>query len=150
MDPTVYTTDEGMDFHLIDLPGTHLQVQVDSHSASPAFAEDNRQTAIALARSGAIDSEDLIHMLHPPGAELLLARLRERQKRQAEAAQAEEKKNVLLQMATGKPGTQKGGKGGGKGGGHGGHGSQGGGMEMAAAIAFWIITTAAVIGSMMS
>ena len=50
--------------------------------------------AIALARAGAIDSEDLIHMLHPPGAELLLARLKQRQK--AQAAQAKEEKTEEL------------------------------------------------------
>jgi hypothetical protein len=113
MDPTVYSTDEGIEFHLIDLPGTNLQVQVDSHSASPAFAEDNRQTAIALARAGAIDSEDLIHMLHPPGAELLLARLRERQKRQAESREKEEQKDMALTLVTGKPQHRQQGKGGG-------------------------------------
>ena len=88
-------------------PTKEFQVQVDSHSASPAFAEDNRQVAIALARAGAIDAEDLIHMLHPPGAELLLARLRQRQKRQAQAAQAEEKKEMLrdvLQLPSRKQG----------------------------------------------
>jgi hypothetical protein len=123
MDPTVYETEQGVQFHLGDLPVGTMQVQVDSHSASPAFAEDNRQTAIALARAGAIDSEDLIHMLHPPGAELLLARLRERQKSQAQAAQEHEKKDLALTLITGKPpkhgGAGRGG-GGGKGGGGGG------------------------------
>jgi hypothetical protein len=94
MDALIYSTDSGIEFTLHDLPD-NFQVQVDSHSASPAFAEDNRQVAIALARAGAIDSEDLIHMLHPPGAELLLARLRQRQKNQAKAAQAEEQKEML-------------------------------------------------------
>ena len=94
MDALIYRTDNGTEFLLSDLPD-NFQVQVDSHSASPAFAEDNRQVAIALARAGAIDSEDLIHMLHPPGAELLLARLRQRQKKQAQAAQQEEKKELL-------------------------------------------------------
>jgi hypothetical protein len=94
MDALVYTTaDTKQEFLLSQLPG-NFQVQVDSHSASPAFAEDNRQVAIALARAGAIDAEDLIHMLHPPGAELLLARLRERQK--AQAAQAKEDKQEEL------------------------------------------------------
>lgn len=117
-DPTVYSTEHGVDFHLIDLPVATMQVQVDSHSASPAFAEDNRQTAIALARAGAIDAEDLIHMLHPPGAELLLARLRERQKSQAEAEQKKEMKDVALQVITGKtPKAAGGGRGGGGGGG---------------------------------
>jgi hypothetical protein len=94
MDPSVYITDKGTNFLLTDLPPT-VQVMVDSHSASPAFAEDNRQVAIALARANAIDSEDLIHMLHPPGAELLLARLRQRKKEQAQAQQAEEQKDMM-------------------------------------------------------
>jgi hypothetical protein len=94
MDPGIYVTDKGTEFLLKDLPDSY-QVQVDSHSASPAFAEDNRQVAIALARAGAIDAEDLIHMMHPPGAELLLARLRQRQKAQAAAAK-EEKQTELI------------------------------------------------------
>lgn len=93
-DAFIYTTDKGTEFLLSDIP-EGFQVQVDSHSASPAFAEDNRQVAIALARAGAIDAEDLIHMLHPPGAELLLARLRQRQKQQAAAAQKEEQKEMI-------------------------------------------------------
>jgi hypothetical protein len=93
-DSSTYVTDKGIEFQLTQLPDNY-QVQVDSHSASPAFAEDNRQVAIALARAGAIDAEDLIHMLHPPGAELLLARLRQRQKAQAQAKQQEEQKELL-------------------------------------------------------
>jgi hypothetical protein len=101
MDALVYKTETGTEFLLSQLPDG-FQVQVDSHSASPAFAEDNRQVAIALARAGAIDSEDLIHMLHPPGAELLLARLRERQKAQAAAAK-EEKQEELMKGVLGFP-----------------------------------------------
>jgi hypothetical protein len=89
MDPAIYeTADNKIQFTLGSIPGD-FQVQVDSHSASPAFAEDNRQVAIALARAGAIDAEDLINMLHPPGAELLLSRLRQRQKKQAQMASVE-------------------------------------------------------------
>ena len=94
-DPSIYiTSDNKIEFTLADIPGD-FQVQVDSHSASPAFAEDNRQVAIALARAGAVDAEDLIHMLHPPGAELLLARLKQRQKQQAQAAQQEKAENLI-------------------------------------------------------
>jgi hypothetical protein len=110
MDALIYSTDNGVEFTLKDLPD-NFQVQVDSHSASPAFAEDNRQVAIALARAGAIDAEDLIHMLHPPGAELLLARLRQRQKQQAKAAQAQEQKEMLrdvLQLPSRGKGGQRG------------------------------------------
>lgn len=102
MDALVYTTaDTKQDFLLSQLPGGY-QVSVDSHSASPAFAEDNRQVAIALARAGAIDAEDLIHMLHPPGSELLLARLKQRQKAQAKQA-AEDKQEELIGNVLGFP-----------------------------------------------
>ena len=94
MDPSVYSTDQGTEFFLHQLP-EDFQVVVDSHSASPAFAEDNRQVAIALARAGAIDAEDLIRMLHPPGAELLLARLRDRQKAQAQQAKEEKQEQMM-------------------------------------------------------
>jgi hypothetical protein len=93
-DALIYTTDTGTEFTLEQIPD-NFQVIVDSHSASPAFAEDNRQVAIALARAGAIDAEDLIHMLHPPGAELLLARLRQRKKEQAQAAQAQQQQEFV-------------------------------------------------------
>src|SRR5262245_13353733 len=97
MDPRIYRTDSGVEFTLKEFPDD-FQVQVDSHSASPAFAEDNRQVAIALARAGAIDSEDLIHILHPPGAELLLARLRQRQKAQAQQAAAEKQEGLIREV----------------------------------------------------
>lgn len=95
MDASIYTTsDSNISFTLEDLP-ENFQVIVDSHSASPAFAEDNRQVAIALARAGAIDAEDLIYMLHPPGAELLLKRLKQRQKAQAAQAKEEHSEQLL-------------------------------------------------------
>ncbi|HEX3524767.1 MAG TPA: hypothetical protein VHT52_22095 [Stellaceae bacterium] len=94
MDASIYTTDKGKEFLLSQLP-ENFNVSVDSHSASPAFAEDNRQVAIALARAGAIDAEDLIHLTHPPGSEMLLARLRQRKKEQAQAAQQEEQQDLL-------------------------------------------------------
>lgn len=95
MDPSIYTTsDSNISFTLEDLP-EGFQVIVDSHSASPAFAEDNRQVAIALARAGAVDAEDLIHMLHPPGAELLLARLKQRKKAEAQQAKEEHSEQLL-------------------------------------------------------
>lgn len=85
-DPRSYTTEKGQDFLLTDLPD-RFQMEVDSHSASPAFAEDSRQIAIALARAGVLSGEDLIEMVHPPNSELLLARFRQRQAEAARAAQ---------------------------------------------------------------
>ena len=95
MDPSIYTTtDSNISFTLEELP-ENFQVIVDSHSASPAFAEDNRQVAIALARAGAVDAEDLINMLHPPGADLLRARLKMRQKAQAQEAKEQKTEDIL-------------------------------------------------------
>ena len=94
MDAFIYKSDNGQEFLLSQLP-ENFQVMVDSHSASPAFAEDNRQVAIALARAGAIDAEDLVHMLHPPGADLIIKRLRDRKKEQAKAAQEQDQKELI-------------------------------------------------------
>jgi hypothetical protein len=101
MDPDVYTAEGGSDFTLAAMP-EGFQIEVDSHSASPAFAEDNRQVATGLARAGAIDAEDLIHMLHPPGAQLLLARLKQRQKAQAQQQQ-QQKGEELIRDVIGLP-----------------------------------------------
>jgi hypothetical protein len=113
MDAHIYTTgDNKIEFTLHEIPDD-FQVQVDSHSASPAFAEDNKQTSIALARAGAIDAEDLIHLLHPPGAELLLSRLRQRKKQQAQAAQQEKSEETIrevLQLHPSKSGSGGGGR----------------------------------------
>jgi hypothetical protein len=112
MDPFIYKTDKGQDFFLSQLPDG-FQVIVDSHSASPAFAEDNRQVAIALARAGAVDAEDLIHMVHPPGAQLLLANLRRRKKEQAQAAQQEKVEEIardVLQLPARKQASGGGGR----------------------------------------
>ena len=110
MDPFVYQTeDTHIEFTLAQLPDGY-QVIVDSHSASPAFAEDNRQLAIALARAGAVDAEDLVHMLHPPGAQLILSRLRKRQKEQQKAKEKEEQIELMksvLHLPTKKAGSRK-------------------------------------------
>jgi len=100
-DPRIYTTESGLEFEIEAFLHAHenFQVEVDSHSASPAFAEDSRQTAIALARAQAIGAEDLIEMLNPPNAQLLLAHLRERKAAMAKQQQQEEAQAA----ATGQP-----------------------------------------------
>lgn len=102
MDPFIYKTEKGAEFLLSQLP-EGFQVNVDSHSASPAFAEDNRQVAIALARAGAIGPEDLLHLIHPPSMQLLLANLRKREKQQAAQAQQEKVEQTVISLITGKP-----------------------------------------------
>jgi hypothetical protein len=100
-DGSVYITDQGQEFLLEQLP-ENFQVIVDSHSASPAFAEDNMQKAAALFKAGALDAEDLLHLAHLPGTDLFLARFKERQKRMAQAQQ-EEKKEELVKDVLGFP-----------------------------------------------
>lgn len=100
-DGDIQFTPSGESFLLKQLPDD-FQIEVDSHSASPAFHEDNRQTAMVLAQSGAIDAEDLIRLLHPPNADLLTARLRQR--RAAAAAQG----NVEPLRAPQRPGPRQG------------------------------------------
>lgn len=84
-DPTPVFPGEGDEFTLKQLP-EDCEVTVDSHTSSPAFVEDNRQMAYSLAKAEAIDGETLIEMLHPPREELLISRLRARQRAQAEFA----------------------------------------------------------------
>lgn len=77
--------EEGQAFLLSQLPPDAV-VSVDSHTSSPAFVEDERQLAYALAKAEAIDGETLIEMVHPPREDLLIERLRARQEAQAKWA----------------------------------------------------------------
>lgn len=91
-DGTVLKTRKGADgavetFLLSQLPPDAC-VSVDSHTSSPAFSEDNRQTAFALAKAEAIDPQTLIEMIHPPREEELIERLNSRQEAQAQALAA--------------------------------------------------------------
>jgi len=106
-DPSIYVTDKGIEFRLLQMP-EGFQVQVDSHSASPAFAEDNRQIAAFLAKLGVVDPEDLIHMVHPPSADLILSHVRRRQKAQAQAAE-QQKQEDLVRDVIGLPQANRGG-----------------------------------------
>ena len=84
-DATNVIAEDGTQFLLKQLP-PDSEMTVDSHTSSPAFVEDNKQTAFALAKSNAIDGETLIEMLHPPREETLKARLRRRQEAEAQFA----------------------------------------------------------------
>lgn len=111
-DAKIYiTADAGIHFTLEQMPDG-FQVEVDSHSASPIFREDNQQLAIGLARAGAIDAEDLIRLLHPPQTDRLLSRLSERKKQQAKQQQEEKQQDFMRELLGMSP---SGGKPGGKG-----------------------------------
>jgi hypothetical protein len=109
-DPHIYNTESGQTQFTLDQLPDDFQVEVDSHSASPAFAEDSRQVAMALARSQAISAEDLIEMLHPPNAELLLARLRQRQAAMAKQREEEIAHGINPDAPQGRGGGRRGGR----------------------------------------
>lgn len=93
-----FTSDDGQKFLLDQLP-EGLRVSVDSHSSSPAFSNEAKQTALELFKTGAITAEDYIMLTHPPGEDILMQKAKERAKGQAEEhkqAVAEAKKDPSL------------------------------------------------------
>lgn len=85
----VFETDEQdpkarQKFTLSQLPDD-ANVVVDSHSASPAFSEDARNLAFALAKAGAVDGEGLLLLTQPPLQDTLIARYRKRAEAEAQA-----------------------------------------------------------------
>jgi hypothetical protein len=84
-DPTLYGLQENdpEGFLLADVPDDK-GVTVDSHSSSPAFSEDNKNLAFALARAGAVTPKGLLLLTHPPLLDQLLAMLEEKQQQEAQ------------------------------------------------------------------
>jgi hypothetical protein len=74
------------EFILSQLPDD-IKVVVDSHSSSPVYQEDNLKLSFALAKSGAIDSADLIMLTHPQHEDILIARAKARAAAQAQFMQ---------------------------------------------------------------
>lgn len=72
----------GQEFLLKQMPEDY-RVQVDSHSASPAFSQDAKQMAYELAKLGAIDAASIIDLVHPPMADILKQRAQEKAEAQA-------------------------------------------------------------------
>ena len=76
----------GNPFYYHNLIGDYA-LRIAGHSHSPLFADDSKELAAALFKSQAIDQEGLIRMLNPPGRDNLIHALRNRQRKQAAAAQ---------------------------------------------------------------
>lgn len=79
----VFAADDGGQFLLDQLPDD-ARVTVDSHTASPAFAEDAQVKADKLIRVGAITPEDYIMLTHPPHEDRLAAQAKQRADQQAQ------------------------------------------------------------------
>lgn len=100
LDMPPYPGSVSVEFLFHDLP-ENAKVVVDSHSSSPAFAQENRTLMFDLLKVGAIDPEQLLIHVHPPGADAMIENLqRAKAEKQAfaaahpEIAAEEEKKNA--------------------------------------------------------
>lgn len=66
----------------------NAKVVVDSHSSSPAFSQETRTLMFDLLKVGAIDAEQLLTHLHPPGADAMIENLQRAKAEKAAFAQA--------------------------------------------------------------
>lgn len=82
-----FATDSGQKFLLSQLPQDEWHIEVDSHSASPAFTESSKELAFALFKAGAIDGPDLVLLTRPPYHDMLAMRAKEREAAKAKMIQ---------------------------------------------------------------
>jgi hypothetical protein len=78
-DPTHFTDTEGTPF-IAEQFTRDFVVKVDAHSNSPIFTEDLKQLAFNLFKAGAIDKESLLDLLEPPMKQLLIDKLKRKEK----------------------------------------------------------------------
>lgn len=86
-DNTHFMDEEGNKFIAEQFTKDYV-VKVDAHSNSPIFTEDMRQLAFNLFKAQAIDKESLLDLLEPPMKQLLIDKLKKREKMQAQQPQA--------------------------------------------------------------
>lgn len=71
-----------VDFTFYDLP-ENCKVSVDSHSSSPAFSHETKTLMFDLLKVGAVDQEQLIEHLQPPGKDSMIENLQRKKAEQA-------------------------------------------------------------------
>jgi len=71
----------GNPFYYANL-GTDYTMRIDGHSHSPLFADDAKELAAALIKTQAIDREQFIRLLNPPGRDNLIHALRSRMRQE--------------------------------------------------------------------
>ena len=82
-DNTHFKDEEGNKFIAEQFTKDYV-VKVDAHSNSPIFTEDMRQLAFNLFKAQAIDKESLLDLLEPPMKQLLIDKLKKREKQQSQ------------------------------------------------------------------
>jgi len=65
------------------------EVQVDGHSASPIFIEDEKHDAVTLLEAHAIDRETYLEMFHPSNLQVLKEKLKVIEEQELKAKQLE-------------------------------------------------------------
>jgi hypothetical protein len=76
LDPTA-------EFLLSSIP-EDFRVVVDSHSSSPIYEEDHKQLALLMMKAGVIDGESFLDLVHVPMRDILKARLKLKQEKEAQ------------------------------------------------------------------
>lgn len=76
-----------VEFLMADLPDT-MHAVIDGHSSSPAFEHDHQQLMLMLSSRGAISSQKLVEVLHPPHEADIIDDLEQKQVDQAELIKA--------------------------------------------------------------
>lgn len=76
-DPNELKDEDGNDFIIAQM-SPHFTVEVDAHSNSPVFAENNRETAEILLKAGMITPERFMEMMAPPMLDALLQDYKEK------------------------------------------------------------------------
>lgn len=79
---------------LLDQLPDDVKVNVDSHTSSPAFSQENRALAMDLLKSGAITPKQFISLTHPPTEDILVeeAEMREEAEQKVRASIMEKAK----------------------------------------------------------
>lgn len=77
------TTFDGQTFIAKQFAADHWSMRIAGHSHSPLFVDDGRELAALLLKSGAIDREMFIRLLHPPEHDTMIAALRKRSQMEA-------------------------------------------------------------------
>lgn len=80
-------TDSGMRFTLSQLATTRWHMRVSGHSHSPLFADEGKEDAQIMLKAEAIDRENFLRLMHPPGKSNLIHSLRQRVNRERQMLQ---------------------------------------------------------------
>lgn len=68
---------------------TEVKIRISGHAHSPLFVDDAREMALLLKKSGAIDNEMFVRMMHPPNQDAII---------HAQRAQARKQRQLVMSL----------------------------------------------------